>query len=39
MMKILVQRRDSLGDVVEVTPVTHRLRLEYPDSEIYVETG
>jgi ADP-heptose:LPS heptosyltransferase len=39
MMKILVQRRDSLGDVVEVTPVTHRLRLEYPDAEIYVETG
>ena len=38
-MRILVQRRDSLGDVVDTTPVCARLRKEYPDAEIWFETN
>lgn len=38
-MKILVRRMGALGDVVLTTPVVRKLRLEYPDAEIVVQTG
>lgn len=38
MTRILVKRRASLGDVLNTTPVVHRLRREDPSALIYVET-
>ena len=37
-MRILVKRNNSYGDVLCVTPVTHRLRRENPDAIIHVKT-
>lgn len=38
-MKILVKRQMALGDVLCATPIIRRLREEYPDSEIFVQTN
>jgi ADP-heptose:LPS heptosyltransferase len=38
MQRILVRRLGALGDVIDTTPVFRRLRREYPDAEIDVET-
>ena len=38
MTQILVKRRASLGDVLNTTPIVHRLRREYPSALIWVET-
>lgn len=38
-MRILVQRQGALGDVIEVTAITARLREENPDATIDVETA
>jgi ADP-heptose:LPS heptosyltransferase len=37
-MKILIQRKASLGDVLNTTPVIHRFRREHPDAEIHYQT-
>jgi ADP-heptose:LPS heptosyltransferase len=38
MKRILVRRAGAFGDVICVTPVIRRLRNEYPDAEIDVDT-
>lgn len=37
-MKILVRRKGAFGDVILVTPIVARLRKQYPDAQIWVET-
>ena len=36
--RILVRRTGALGDVISITPILHRLRIENPDAYIVVET-
>lgn len=38
-MRILVKRAGALGDVLDVTPVTRRLKQENPQARIFVRTG
>jgi ADP-heptose:LPS heptosyltransferase len=37
-VKIIVRRKGALGDVLNTTPVVHRLRIENPEAWIAVET-